>query len=72
MNIYEIRVLGEDGTTSLIASEARLNDSAAIRSAQQLFCGRNFEIWRGMKCIYGFGSTPLIRTRFDLPVNSSP
>jgi hypothetical protein len=53
MQIYEIRVLEDDGKTSLIASEVLLSDNAAIRSGKGIAAGRKFEVWRGMDCIYG-------------------
>jgi len=59
IQLYEIRILDEDGKTALIASEVRLNDSAAIRSARVISGSRKFEVWRGMDCIYGMGSAPL-------------
>jgi len=58
MQVYEIRVLDDNGKTSLIASEIRLNDSAAIRSAQALSGNKKFEVWRGMDCIYGIDPAP--------------
>jgi hypothetical protein len=58
MQIYEIRVLEDDGKTSLIASEVLISDNAAIRSGQGMAAGRKFEVWRGMDCIYGIDPAP--------------
>jgi hypothetical protein len=53
MQIYEIRVLDENGKTQLIAAEVGLNDSAVIRSGRTMAAGKQFEVWRGTNCIYG-------------------
>lgn len=53
IQVYVIRVLDDDGKTSLIASEVRLNDSMAIHSAQEISGRYKFEVWRGMECVYG-------------------
>ena len=55
MHDYEIRILSPDGSTALIAAEIHLCDSAAIRAARGLADGLQFEVWRGMDCIYGAG-----------------
>jgi hypothetical protein len=68
MQVYEIRVLDDRGKTTLIASEVRLSDSAAIRSAKALSGKSNFEVWRGMDCIYEIDPVPRRTTpiRLDL------
>ena len=68
MQSYEIRVLEDDGKTSLIASEVQLSDSAAIRSGKGISAGRKFEVWRGMDCIYGvdLAPPPVPPVRLDL------
>jgi hypothetical protein len=58
MQVYEIRVLEDDGKTSLIASEVQLSDNAAVRSGKGIAAGRKFEVWRGMDCIYGLDPAP--------------
>ena len=52
MHEYEIRILQPNGRPALITPEIRLNDHAAIRSANLLANGRGVEVWRGMECIY--------------------
>jgi hypothetical protein len=59
MQIYEIRVLDDDGKTMMIASEVELNDSAAIRSAKEISGKNKFEVWRGMHCVYGIEPSPV-------------
>ena len=58
MQVYEIRVVEDDGKTALIASEIQLSDKAAIRSGKEMSAGRKFEVWRGMDCIYGLDPAP--------------
>lgn len=58
MHEFETRILRPDGGPTLITTEVRLNDNAAIRSAQKLANGRKFEVWRGVDCIYGAGAIP--------------
>jgi len=53
MHTYEVRILRPDGRAALITAESHWNDDAAIRSAKKIARGRQFEIWRGMDCIYG-------------------
>jgi hypothetical protein len=65
---YEIRILRADGGATLITAEIQLNDNAAIRSAQKLAKGQKFEVWKGMDCIYGTGTTP----SRDGPPSNSP
>jgi len=71
MQIYEIRVLDEEGKTALIASEVQLNDNAAIRSGKGIAAGKKFEVWRGMDCIYGIEPAPppppSVRLEFPAP-----
>jgi hypothetical protein len=52
MDEYEIRVLNSNGTCSAIIEQIQLNDHAAIRSAQKMARGQQFEVWRGLDCIY--------------------
>ena len=53
MQIYQIRVLEDDGKTALIASEVQFDDSTATQFGKGVAAGRKFEVWRGMDCIYG-------------------
>ncbi len=53
MHYYEIRVVGDDGTTALILSEFLNNDDEAIRAAEKIAHNRKFEIWRGSNYIHG-------------------
>lgn len=50
---YEIRFSAEDGKISLTISEFHNNDESAIQSARKSAKGREFEVWRGPKCVYG-------------------
>ena len=56
MREYEICILQNNGSPSLIAMEMQLSDHAAIRSATKLAAGRRFQVWRGGDCIYGMGA----------------
>jgi hypothetical protein len=53
MDQYEIRVLRDDGRTSVIVAAIHLNDNSAVRSAQKIAGARKFEVWRGADCVYG-------------------
>ena len=50
---YEIRILNPDGSVAIITAEIHLTDASAIRSGRVLADGLQFEVWRGMDCIYG-------------------
>ena len=68
MHHYEIRVLDDDGRTALILAAIHINDNAAIRSARIVARDHQFEVWRGMDCIYGtFGATVIPLSAPDLP-----
>ncbi|HUE63495.1 MAG TPA: hypothetical protein VMO78_03875 [Rhizomicrobium sp.] len=58
MHYYEIRVVGDDGKTSLILTEFRNGDDAAIREAKTIARDHKFVIWRGLNCIYGVDTVP--------------
>ena len=58
MHYYEIRVVGDDGKTSLILTEFRNDDDAAIRAAKTIARDHKFVIWRGLTCIYGIDAAP--------------
>lgn len=62
MQEYEICILHNDGSRSMIAIEILFSDHAAVRSAQRLAQGRKFEIWRGSDCIYGHTAGPVLRS----------
>lgn len=53
MHNYEIRILRNNGSTSLAVRHRHLDDNAAIRSARKLAQGARFEVWRGLHCVYG-------------------
>lgn len=57
MQDYEIRILSEGHTQTVIAG-LHLNDHAAIRAAQKYAAGKQFEVWRGLDCIYGAPGKP--------------
>ena len=52
MQLYEVRILRPDGGTALIAAETHWDNYSAIRAAARLANGRQFEVWRGMECVY--------------------
>jgi hypothetical protein len=49
---YEIRVINEGRTGALIQIN-HVSDHAAVRAGARLASGRDFEVWRGLSCIYG-------------------
>ena len=53
MHDYEIRILNPDGSAAIITAEIHLIEASAIRSARALAGGLQFEVWRGIYCIYG-------------------
>ena len=53
MHEYEIRILKPDHRSSLVIEAMHLHDSAAVRAARKLAEGREFEVWRGLDCVYG-------------------
>ena len=70
MHQYEIRVLRDDGGTSLIVAAIHLNDNAAVRSARKIAGSRKFEVWRGMDCIYGTEGATIINLPTSNPTHS--
>jgi len=52
MHEYEIRIVREDGKTSLIYSLHQFNDATAIAVGSGIARGKGFEVWRGMDRIY--------------------
>lgn len=50
---YEIHILDDEKSPSIITAEVELSDRAAIQSARRLARGRQFEVWRGLECITG-------------------
>jgi hypothetical protein len=57
MQLFEIHILKPNGGTAVIATEAHLDAHSAIRSAMRLACGRQFEVWKGVECIFGAALT---------------
>ncbi len=60
MDQYEIRIMRDDGGTSLIVAAIQLDDNAAIQAARKIARAHRFEVWRGMDCIYGTGGATII------------
>jgi len=52
MQHYEIRLLQENGSLSLKATNDYINSNAAIAAARRLSKGKPFEVWRGDYCVY--------------------
>jgi hypothetical protein len=52
MKHYEIRVLNEDGKTSLIYHSLHLDDGAAFQAAREIANGKAFDLWCGMDCVF--------------------
>lgn len=50
---YEIHVLDDERSRSIIRAEIEPSDKEAIKSARKLARGRQFEVWRGLECITG-------------------
>ena len=61
MQEYEIRILRNDGSPSIIMAGNHLSDEAAIRAARTISHGHQFEVWRGMECLTGLGRLRLVR-----------
>lgn len=53
MQTYEIRILNDNLSTRAIVEQQYINDNAAVRSARQFAEPRQFEVWRGLTCVYG-------------------
>jgi len=52
MQLYEIRILRNNGATQAVVKQMFINDFAAIRTAQQWADERLFEVWRDLECLY--------------------
>ena len=52
MKDYEIRVLNDDGKTSLIYFARHQDDCAAFQAAKEIADGQPFDLWRGMDCVF--------------------
>lgn len=52
MQRYEIRILKDNGSLSLKATNDYLNSNAAIAAARRMARGKPFEVWRGDYCVY--------------------
>ena len=57
MNDYQIRILS-GGRTQAIIETTHLNDHAAVRAAQKYAAGKQFEVWRGLDCVYDASGAP--------------
>jgi hypothetical protein len=57
MQDYEIRLLTERFTLSLIMETKHMSDQAAILSARAMCHGKPFEVWRDLECIHGIRNT---------------
>ena len=63
MDQYEIRIMRDDGGTSLIVAAIHLDDNAAIQAARILARAHKFEVWRGMDRIYGTDGARIVNLR---------
>ena len=55
MKYYETRIFNKQGRTSLIFHQLHFDDRAAIQAAKTLAGDQEFDLWRGMDCIYATG-----------------
>jgi hypothetical protein len=53
---YEIRVLNNRLSTSLIMKTTQLNDYSAVQAGRKMADGQPFEVWRDLQCVYGLGA----------------
>jgi hypothetical protein len=53
MDEYEIHILQDEKSPSIIMAAIQLSDQAAIKSARRMARGRQFEVWRGPECVTG-------------------
>jgi hypothetical protein len=63
MQDYEIRLLTERFTPSLIMETKHMSDQAAILAARSMSHGKPFEVWRGLECIHDTRDTQPIPFR---------
>lgn len=52
MDEYQIRILNEDRTTSMVAMSSHLNANMAIAAGMKLAKGLPFEVWRADECVF--------------------
>ena len=53
MKVYEIRILAsEKSTGATVLKASYINDFAAVRAAESIADGRDFEVWRGLECLH--------------------
>jgi hypothetical protein len=57
MHQYEIRILCANRNADAFIEVVHLNDHAAIRAAKKFAGPSQFEVWRGLDCIYDGGQT---------------
>jgi hypothetical protein len=58
MRYYEIRVFNPNGRTTLIYHQLHLDDQAAILAGKQIAGERQFDLWRGMDCVFAAPAKP--------------
>ena len=61
MLIYEIRVLKDPGSPTIIMVGEQLSDFAAVQTARRMARDRPFEVWRDLDCITGIARLPRLR-----------
>jgi len=52
MHNYEIRILRGDGSSAIITAEIHFCDEAAIHAGERNCQGNEFEVWRGIDCVF--------------------
>lgn len=52
MREYEFRILNPDGSCRVIWHELGQDDSHAVKSANKISNGEQFEVWRGRTCVF--------------------
>lgn len=60
MHEYEIRVLNNRLSTSLIMKTVQPSDGSAINTGRKIADGQPFEVWRELQCVYGSQAGQLI------------
>lgn len=64
MELFEIRILNQNGAPALVLEKDYLSIKAAENAARRLAGGRPFEIWNSDRCIFASDAIP---RRLNLP-----
>lgn len=58
MREYEIRILKNDGSTSVIMQEVHLSTHAAVNRGRRMAGASPFEVWSNDRCVYSTANGP--------------